>query len=475
MIASEETEPGIGWYYTNWLSQLSKNTSMPTLEIGKMIVDDFVDTCAQKLKGQSTTLSVVDLAEVEAAVPKALANFSADTCKMIENKEYANVSNARSGAREFGSSSRIDQVDLVHLAKNMKTPEGDALVKTLLSAVKYNRTSSNMTNSYGLSIYFPYRKASMVDTAVNTYEQIGMDEEYLECIKAFATMEVSGQAATGGTQSPLPSLMDMLGGSSSSGSYGNTDMMTQLLDSFLSGNMGSISGLTSGNTGFLSGRSLDQAAMVEYFAENSFDGSLLQWNEGAISLPEKQWELVQTLHANMFYDDGAGYIDLGLDNVYEFDEEGNLLLPEECTWIAVNEQPVAYYHESTVDDGENYSITGHIPVIYNGERGELVVEFTDEDPYGSVVGVRRIYKDGETETLAKTMDAVTGGDTIDFVCDYYSYEGEYLDSYMLGEQLVVDGELVISDVYVDAEAANLTYLFTDIYNQQYWSEPVVMN
>lgn len=276
MIASEETEPGIGWYYTNWLTNLSKNTSMPTLEIGKMIVDDFVDTCAQKLKGQSATLSVVDLAEVEAAVPKALANFSADTCKMIENKEYANVSNARNGAREFGSSSRIDQVDLVHLAKNMKTPEGDALVKTLLSAVKYNRTSSNMTNSYGLSIYFPYRKASMADTAVNTYEQIGMD-----------------------------------------------------------------------------GRSLDQAAMVEYFAENFFDGSLLQWSEGAISLPEKQWELVQTLHANMFYDDGAGYIDLGLDNVYEFDEEGNLLLPEEYIWIAVNEQPVAYYHESTVDDGEN--------------------------------------------------------------------------------------------------------------------------
>lgn len=473
MIASEETEPGIGWYYTNWLTNLSKNTSMPTLEIGKMIVDDFVDTCAQKLRGQSTTLSVVDLAEVEATVPKALANFSADTCKMIENKEYANVSNARSGAREFGSSSKIDQVDLVHLAKNMKTAEGDALVKTLLSAVKYNRTSSNMTNSYGLSIYFPYRKASMVDTAVNTYEQIGMDEEYLECIKAFATMEVSGQAATGGTQSPLPSLMDMLGGSSNSASYGNTDMMTQLLGSFLSGNMGSISGLTSGNTGFLSGRSLDQAAMVEYFAENSFDGSLLQWNEGVISIPEKQWELVQTLHANMFYDDGTGYIDLGLDNVYEFDEEGNLLAPEECTWIAVNEQPVAYYHESTVDDGENYSITGRIPVFYNGERGELVVKFTDEDPYGSVVGVRRIYKNGETETLAKTMDAVTDGDTIDFVCDYYSYEGEYLDSYMLGEQLVVDGELVISDVYVDAEAANLTYLFTDIYNQQYWSEPVM--
>lgn len=49
----------------------------------------------------------------------------------------------------------------------------------------------------------------------------------------------------------------------------------------------------------------------------------------------------------------------------------------DCTWIAINEQPVAYYHEATVDDGESYSITGRIPVLYNDDRAELVVEFTD--------------------------------------------------------------------------------------------------
>ena len=28
MIASEETEPGIGWYYTDWITALSENTSI---------------------------------------------------------------------------------------------------------------------------------------------------------------------------------------------------------------------------------------------------------------------------------------------------------------------------------------------------------------------------------------------------------------------------------------------------------------
>ena len=51
-------------------------------------------------------------------------------------------------------------------------------------------------------------------------------------------------------------------------------------------------------------------------------------------------------------------------------------------------------------------------------------------------------------------------------------DGEYLDSYMLGEQLVVEDELSISDVYINADAANLTYQFTDIYNREYWTNPV---
>ena len=311
----------------------------------------------------------------------------------------------------------------------------------------------------------------MVDDAVDTYELIGMDEEYARCIQAFASMEVSGQAVSGGTASPLPSLFEMLGTAGGSSS-GNADMIGQLLGTFLGGDVSSIAGLTGGNTGFLSGKALGDDEMVSYLAENSFDGSLLQWEDGVITLPESQWKLVQTLQANMFYDDGEGYIDLGTDNVFDFDEYGNLLAPEEMTWLAINEQPVAYYHESTVSDGDDYSITGRIPVFYNGERAELVVEFTDENEYGSVVGVRRVYKDGETTTVAKTMDTVTDGDVIDFVCDYYSYDGEYLDSYMLGEQLIVDGELQISDVYIDEECANFTYLFTDIYNQQYWTTPV---
>ena len=52
----------------------------------------------------------------------------------------------------------------------------------------------------------------------------------------------------------------------------------------------------------------------------------------------------------MFYDDGEGFIDLGLDNVYEFDEDGALKGEYDGTWLAINGQPVAYYHMSTVGE-----------------------------------------------------------------------------------------------------------------------------
>ena len=193
LIASEETEPGIGWFYTNWLTELSANPSMSTLEIGKNITDDFVETCNAKCNGQNTTLSVIDLAELSNTVPDALKDFSQGLSAMIKDNDYKQISSARSETREFSPSTKIDQIDLIHFAENLDTEEGTELAANLRGAVKYNRTSASMTNAYGISIYFPYRRASNVDKAVKTYQQIGMDDSYARAIQEFASVEVSGQ------------------------------------------------------------------------------------------------------------------------------------------------------------------------------------------------------------------------------------------------------------------------------------------
>ena len=292
LIASEETEPGVGWYYTNWLTKLSQNTSMSTLEIGKNIVDDFVTVCDQKCRGQSTTLSVVDLAELEVTAPSVFKQFSTSTSQLIQGNQYKSVSSARSKAREFAASNKIDQVDLIHLARNLGTAESNKLADTLLSAVKYNRTSSSITNAYGLSIYFPYQRTSKVNSAIAALSAIGIDNEYSRCIQQFASMELGGQTVSGGGD-PLSALLGGMGGSSSSAA--SSDMISQMLSGLM------------GGSGFF-GRSMEVQDIADYITDNRFDDNQLVWLDSAdgkvITLSEDQWGLVNDLELNVFLDDG---------------------------------------------------------------------------------------------------------------------------------------------------------------------------
>lgn len=190
-----------------------------------------------------------------------------------------------------------------------------------------------------------------------------------------------------------------------------------------------------------------------------------------LRLNEEQWSLVQDLELNVFYDDGQGYIDLGLDSVYEFDGAGGLLGSGGDTWLAIEGQPVAYYHTATVDDGTSYTITGRVPVLHNGSRAELILVFDNEHPQGFVAGVQTVYHEGETETIAKNMTGLESGDTLEFLCDYYSYSGEYQDSYLLGDPLTVTQDLTISDVPLEG-GTRVSYRFTDLYNQHHWTPAV---
>ena len=133
---------------------------------------------------------------------------------------------------------------------------------------------------------------------------------------------------------------------------------------------------------------------------------------------------------------------------------------------------MAYYHTATVDDGMSYTITGYVPVMWNGVRAELLLCFDSEHPSGYVSGVRAVYPGGETETVAKSDAGLQPGDTLEFICDYYTYDGVYQDSYLMGDPVTVgEGELAVSDVPLEG-TVRATYRFTDIYNQHYWTAPV---
>ncbi|MBP5151902.1 MAG: peptidase C11, partial [Lachnospiraceae bacterium] len=155
----------------------------------------------------------------------------------------------------------------------------------------------------------------------------------------------------------------------------------------------------------------------------------------------------------------------------DIDDYGRLVADTEGTWISINNQPVAYYHTDTVDDGTNYTITGYVPALLNGERVKLILVFDNNTPYGYIAGADPDYDSDVTETKARGLTELKAGDKLDFLCDYYSYDGTFKDSYFLGEQMTVTDNMQISDTYLGSDYIAL-YKFTDIYNQSHWTSAV---
>ena len=71
------------------------------------------------------------------------------------------------------------------------------------------------------------------------------------------------------------------------------------------------------------------------------------------------------------------------------------------------------------------------------------------------------------------MTELQEGDTLDFLCDYYSYDGAYQDSYYLGEPMTVSGAMELSNMDVGEGNVRMTYRFTDLYQQHYWTESII--
>ncbi len=489
MIASEEVEPGIGWYYTNWLTALSKNTSMPTLEIGRNIIDSFVSQTAKDVPQQVATLSIIDLAELENTVPAKLSAFAKSANELLQNSQYKTVANARKNTREFGTSQGVDMVDFVDLASNINTAEGKQLTEALLSAVKYNNVSSSMSNSYGISIYFPYSNAKYINNVLKNYNELDMDANYTSVIRNFVNYQTSGQVSSGGSTNPFSSLMGNYQTDSYS-SQGSVDLIGSLLGAFLGGGLsnqtsstGSYNPLYELGLNLLFGRDADVKPLAEYVYENHFDADLT-WKNGKIELTDKQWSLVDELVLNVFVDDGKGYIDLGCDDTYTI--EGNALKAEGGkTWLALscdeaNWTVVPYYYTSSTynEDGSEYTINGYVPVLLNGVKAQLNLVFTNDNPKGVVSGATYVYDEpvvAKSLTQAEGEDEFPGlkdGDVLQFVCDYYDYSGNFVDSFILNDPFTVNGTIHIGDIDISDYKVLATYQFTDIYHQTYWTTPI---
>jgi len=187
-VASEETEPALGWSYAGFLSALTEDTSMSGRELGQAIVDSYIaqdvrvvnddarrlltggeysaQDVAEEL-GRDTTLSTIDLGEVrdlaEALNELAVALTGIDQGLVAEARAYAQSYTSlftSDDPNEQLPPSLIDLGSFVDLLLELTddagvVEAGERLQQVLAQAVVSESHGVERPGSTGLTIYFP--------------------------------------------------------------------------------------------------------------------------------------------------------------------------------------------------------------------------------------------------------------------------------------------------------------------------------
>lgn len=193
MVASEESEPGMGWNY-EFLNVIDGKTE--TKDLGSVIVDKYIEHYDDYPYQVGLSLSVVDLKEI-ASVAESADKLFGLVDDELNTKNFSEYSRALTRKRVYGYDGRdnqsFDLVDLQDLASGVENKHPDefsALKSSIEKAVIYSKT--NMTYTNGLSVYFPTNNKSYAPQFVKRYEDVAYSDSYQKFLKKYVDL-ISGK------------------------------------------------------------------------------------------------------------------------------------------------------------------------------------------------------------------------------------------------------------------------------------------
>ena len=193
LVASEETEPANGWYYSQWVGTLAQNPSMNGEELGKVICDAYYAGCEEVGTQDNTTLSLTDLTKVQTLLDaydtfgaEALAAACTDPGFLSQfGRVAAQSENYGGNTKEQGYT---NMVDLGHMARQSVGMLGSAqeVLDALDDCVLYQVGGQYRTEATGLSCYYSYN-GDVED--FNSYAGLGAGVAF----KYFYSYELTGE------------------------------------------------------------------------------------------------------------------------------------------------------------------------------------------------------------------------------------------------------------------------------------------
>lgn len=166
LIASEDSTPAAGLYYTTWIGAIERNPQISTERIGRLILDSF--TLHSGIESQmQTTMSMLKLSQAESLV------------KAIEQAEFdLSLTDLANRSELLGKNDGIfDQYDLIEIMG--QSSEVTAAAQALAFEV---RNSAGYKNRNGVALYVPSREMARTHEMKEELQAIGLSAKYIETI-----------------------------------------------------------------------------------------------------------------------------------------------------------------------------------------------------------------------------------------------------------------------------------------------------
>lgn len=200
LVASEETEPANGWYYSQWVGALAQDTSMDGAELGKVICDAYYAGCEEVGTQDNTTLSLTDLSKVGPLL-EAYESFGAEAlaAACTDPAFFSQFGRVAAQSENYGGNTKeqgyTNMVDLGHMARQSAgmLSSSQSVLDALNDCVLYQVGGQYRTEATGLSCYYSYN--GDIDE-FNSYAGLGAGEAF----KYFYSYELTGELDDSGME-----------------------------------------------------------------------------------------------------------------------------------------------------------------------------------------------------------------------------------------------------------------------------------
>ncbi len=164
LVASQELEPGGGWYYTGIMQALADNSTISPYDLSVAICDTYVEGCEYEGTADDITLSVTDLSAID-PILTAYEEFGVEALDYALDDpsfftHFAQVANEAENygynSREHGYTNMVDMGQLVYNVGDLFPDSSEALIEAIEDAVVYRIDSLYRPDGMGLSTYYTY-------------------------------------------------------------------------------------------------------------------------------------------------------------------------------------------------------------------------------------------------------------------------------------------------------------------------------